>query len=1106
MKKLSIITLLLTCFFGYSQKLPTVVPASPEASALSKHINVPVSYYTGMPSINIPVYTINQKGISIPISLNYHARGVQLSEIASRTGQGWSLQYGGSVSRQIRGKADESPRNGYLKNKNDFLNYSSVKQSRDTVNSKEQSSLGYDFYPDQFSFSAGGYSGKFILSYIDGQPIIQSFGDLKISYTTGVFHTGLNGINSFTITDPTGTKYYFGISKDTLRTARDYQDSSGLSVLSLGSIVPDSQTFSSDIAPSSWKLMDVETPQGGLVSYYYTNTDLSVYYRKSSDEHETSGGGVNSVGNMSDITKIFTKVSRVKNYEKQLKKIVFNQGRDSILFIEAQNERQDYNGKALERISVYSKENLIKSQKLSYQYTHSTDSSNMLSYFTQLSGFDKYFYRMFLSSVQEEKNGQSLPPYVLTYNNSEPLPSMFSSKQDYWGYYNGANNNGPFTRMFNYGSYTPNRRVDTAKSEIGILKEIKYPTGGKTKLTYEHNRGSLPSGFSNLKIPSVNPIVNNGVDIILTKSNFLYVNGSYQPVQIQIPPSTHVNYLFDCVGFSEHVDDPIPDCSFQFTLKNSPVIINQNNTFYTNATTTETINIGVSTISGNEDTNNDFYIKISYAIPDDQTNLYGPGKRIKRIEQIDEKGVSSIKEYEYLVGGTTPSGAIIGLPAYLSGKEFINGFTIYSNYNDATSAYSSFQPNSIGYSSVIEYLGTKQNNIGKIEYIYTNLSDSGGDYYEFPYHPPTDNEWLRGKNIKTKYYKRSENASYFLEKEIYNKYLHSNAEFAADFVFPGLVDPTFPFTPEGSNHNYSANIALDTINSRTLIKLPMFMRKKMPYNETYPFVPGYRIYHLTGGTLNLLRTTEKNYNDSGFLETVTNYSYDYANHYQLAGSEFTNSKGELYKTNNNYSILSSPFRVLPTRTKSYKGNVKLSEQNTIYNINYLPNKIQTSKGTNALEDRIIFHSYDDKGNPTEVSKKDGTHVVYIWGYNQTQPIAKIENATYAEVEIAIASISNTDFNTLLKIQNVSNIDNDRTLGELGNEGNLRKSLRLLRETSGLSKSLITTYTYDPLIGVTSITDLRGKTIYYLYDSFNRLQYVKDNEGNILSENQYNYKN
>jgi uncharacterized protein RhaS with RHS repeats len=198
--------------------------------------------------------------------------------------------------------------------------------------------------------------------------------------------------------------------------------------------------------------------------------------------------------------------------------------------------------------------------------------------------------------------------------------------------------------------------------------------------------------------------------------------------------------------------------------------------------------------------------------------------------------------------------------------------------------------------------------------------------------------------------------------------------------------------------------------------------------------------------------------------------------------------------------------VLPTRTKSYKGNVKLSEQNTIYNINYLPNKIQTSKGTNALEDRIIFHSYDDKGNPTEVSKKDGTHVVYIWGYNQTQPIAKIENATYAEVEIAIASISNTDFNTLLKIQNVSNIDNDRTLGELGNEGNLRKSLRLLRETSGLSKSLITTYTYDPLIGVTSITDLRGKTIYYLYDSFNRLQYVKDNEGNILSENQYNYKN
>jgi len=54
--------------------------------------------------------------------------------------------------------------------------------------------------------------------------------------------------------------------------------------------------------------------------------------------------------------------------------------------------------------------------------------------------------------------------------------------------------------------------------------------------------------------------------------------------------------------------------------------------------------------------------------------------------------------------------------------------------------------------------------------------------------------------------------------------------------------------------------------------------------------------------------------------------------------------------------------------------------------------------------------------------------------------------------------------------------------------------------------MVTTYTYDPLIGVTSVTDPRGYTMYYEYDEFQRLEFVKDEDGNIYSENQYNYKN
>lgn len=155
----------------------------------------------------------------------------------------------------------------------------------------------------------------------------------------------------------------------------------------------------------------------------------------------------------------------------------------------------------------------------------------------------------------------------------------------------------------------------------------------------------------------------------------------------------------------------------------------------------------------------------------------------------------------------------------------------------------------------------------------------------------------------------------------------------------------------------------------------------------------------------------------------------------------------------------------------------------------LPETIQTSKGDNTLKNNVIYHGYDNKGNPTELSKSDGTHIVYIWGYKQTQPIAKIKNATYASIPSA----------TITNLQTLSDADNDRTI----NEGALRTALNNLRTT--LPNAMVTSYTYDQLIGVTSITDPKGDVVTYHYDSFNRLEFMKDKDGNILKENKYHYK-
>jgi YD repeat-containing protein len=55
-----------------------------------------------------------------------------------------------------------------------------------------------------------------------------------------------------------------------------------------------------------------------------------------------------------------------------------------------------------------------------------------------------------------------------------------------------------------------------------------------------------------------------------------------------------------------------------------------------------------------------------------------------------------------------------------------------------------------------------------------------------------------------------------------------------------------------------------------------------------------------------------------------------------------------------------------------------------------------------------------------------------------------------------------------------------------------------------SDAQMITYTYDPLKGMTSSTDERGITTYYEYDSFGRLEAVKDQERNIIKSYKYNY--
>src|SRR5258708_7501564 len=80
---------------------PKIVPPSPNAEAFSKYGDIPVSTYTGIPDITIPLYEINVRDIHVPISLSYHASGIKVGEEASRIGLGWVINCGGLINRKI---------------------------------------------------------------------------------------------------------------------------------------------------------------------------------------------------------------------------------------------------------------------------------------------------------------------------------------------------------------------------------------------------------------------------------------------------------------------------------------------------------------------------------------------------------------------------------------------------------------------------------------------------------------------------------------------------------------------------------------------------------------------------------------------------------------------------------------------------------------------------------------------------------------------------------------------------------------------------------------------------------------------------------------------
>lgn len=132
------------------------------------------------------------------------------------------------------------------------------------------------------------------------------------------------------------------------------------------------------------------------------------------------------------------------------------------------------------------------------------------------------------------------------------------------------------------------------------------------------------------------------------------------------------------------------------------------------------------------------------------------------------------------------------------------------------------------------------------------------------------------------------------------------------------------------------------------------------------------------------------------------------------------------------------------------------------------------------DETIIYNNKSH--NPQVVTDKYSMNTVYIWGYNNMYPIAVIKGATMSQVSSILNEIDKLEsmpFPTLATEE-------------------------LYRRLSYIQGALVTTYKFNPYIGITNCIKPNGESVTYEYDSFSRLTSISNNTG-VLNKYYYNYK-
>jgi|GEM_PF-6556519 len=992
-----------------STTAPQVTLPSPTAFSMIKYTDAPINISGGRPDVTVPIYTINEPGISFPVAYNYGAGGIKVDEVASSYGLGWNLIAGGSITRVVRGIMDES---APKKRKSDFddmtvllggpsnsIDIGGLRQSKgitDLSYGCEYFQIkNYNMYkggiadlePDVFYFNFNGYSGKFMfqngVTTDDVAPVFfPKRQDIKISKVLGTDNLFPNKsenrtiIKEWVLTTPDGIQYFFG--QNNLReTNFNYAYNT------------DDLLFKKQEV-TGWFLTRIYNPlTKEEVTFAYNQHNYS--YEYTTDETYTYATSVGDVNGLCAKEAFLTGTSLQSNLSRaSVKTFVLSEINSSKIKISfnGTSNREDVdkynvftsetydNAKVIDKIEILDKWHNKILKKFNLNYSYFTSDMQVSSYLPAYTASNDN-KRLRLNSVTELNiNNEALPPYMFTYNDEYTLtlPRRLSFARDNWGYFNGALGN---ARLLPSCQSPANRNSDPVKAKAFMLKTVQYPTGGTHSFEYGYNAGLR---LDKVSIKDINTST-------LIENKYAYDQG------------TIVNITND---YSFSSPAAIADVTLVVQSTYSPgcenVSFNPPSTYF----------------------NNTYYLQAN--------------------------------------------------PSYIppTGQNF-RPLNVLSSAPILSTQVANFSSPIYGYVSVTNL----ENNVskGRKEYAY-NRPTYINTIDKYPSIPEENSLW--GKPIYEKWFDANNN---LLKSEIYEYQENSDPRLVTGVVF----SKTFCYLNAAATSFTPANTG-DMLFYRfyTLTSKSYLLKKK----TTTEYLGGQSLvstedYQYTSSNINDLPTQISRVDSGGNTIAETK---SYSSQFNGSSTPMTN----LYNANRIQELV---------QTKTIKNGNTLNSATKDFKVftggATMPSEIFACKGNYPLESKVKLTYYDEKGNLLEYTQtKDDYRTVFIWGYNKQYPIAEIKakTITYAFFDSYAATV-----------QNLSNLDKDAT-----SEDNLRTALNNLRVT--FPNDMITTYTYDPNIGITSITDPKGYTMYYTYDLFGRLEFVKDAQGNLISENKYKYKN